>query len=103
MGPPKPSYCHEAKEHEGQTAHVDSRPANMREEKPADDATDDVASGEGDVDIKGLKLRKARRFEEDDRVAKDGVAAKNLGGPNDTVLDNRESARRPDTRPLRVY
>jgi len=58
----------------------------VREEEPADDAADDVACREGDVDVEGLGLAEAGGLEEDDRVAEDGVAAEDLGGPDDAVL-----------------
>jgi hypothetical protein len=38
----------------------------VREEKPADDAADDVACRKGDVDIEGLQFAKSSSFEEDD-------------------------------------
>jgi hypothetical protein len=59
----------------------------VREQKPANDAADNVACGKGNVDVKRLEFRKARRFEKDDRVAEDGIAAEDLGGPNDAVLN----------------
>jgi hypothetical protein len=44
------------------------------EEQPADDAADDVAGGEGDIDVEGLEFGEAGGFEEDDGVAEDGIA-----------------------------
>lgn len=58
----------------------------MGKQKPANYAADNVACGQGDVDIERLDFRKPCRSEKDDRVAKDGIAAKNLGGPDHTVL-----------------
>lgn len=82
----EPADDQQADEHEGQADHVDGGTAVVREEEPADDAADDVAGGEGDVDVEGLDLAEAGGLEEDDRVAEDSVAAENLGGPDDTVL-----------------
>ncbi len=61
----------------------------MREQEPADDATNDVASRQGNVDIECLKLRKARIFQEDDRVSKDRIATEDLSGPDDAVLSGK--------------
>jgi hypothetical protein len=58
----------------------------VREEKPADDSTDDVACRKGDVDIECLQFRKSSSFEKDDRVAEDGIAAEGLSRPDDTIL-----------------
>lgn len=59
----------------------------MREQKPANYATDNVTCGKGDVDVERLDFRKPRSSEKDDRVAKDGIAAKYLGGPDYAVLN----------------
>ena len=58
----------------------------MRKEKPADYSADNVARRERDVDIKGLELSETCRLEENDRITKDGIAAKNLSGPDDAIL-----------------
>lgn len=58
----------------------------MWEQKPANYATDNIACGKGDVDVERLDFRKPRRPEKNDRVAKNGIAAENLGGPNYAVL-----------------
>lgn len=58
----------------------------MGEQKPANYATDNVACGKGNVDVERLDFRKSRRSEKDDRVAKEGIAAKDLGGPYYAVL-----------------
>ena len=67
----------------------------MREQKPANDAADNVACRKRNIDVERLEFRKARSFEKDDRVAKDGVAAEDLGGPDDAVLKEQKSARYP--------
>jgi hypothetical protein len=58
----------------------------VREEKPADDAADDVACRKGDVDIEGLQFAKPSGFEKDDRVTEDGIAAEGLSRPDDAIL-----------------
>jgi hypothetical protein len=58
----------------------------MREKKPANYAADNVACGKGDVDVERLEFRKPCRLEKNNRVAKEGIAAEDLGGPNYTVL-----------------
>ena len=58
----------------------------MGEEEPADDAADNVAGGQRNVDIECLDFGEPCRLKEDHRVAQDGVAAEDLSGPNDTVL-----------------
>lgn len=68
----------------------------MREEEPADDPTDDVARGERDVEVEGLDLGEAGGLEEDDRVAENGVAAEDLGGPDDAVLGRISTVVRMD-------
>jgi hypothetical protein len=97
VGPTETSYRDEAEEHERQATHIDGRSADMREKKPADDTADNVACRKGDVDVKRLDLRKPCRFEKDNRVAEEGVAAEDLGGPDDAVLSQGEyeSARCP--------
>lgn len=59
----------------------------MGEQKPANYAANNVACGKGYVDVERLDFRKPRRLEKDDRVAKEGIAAKNLGGPDYAVLN----------------
>ena len=59
----------------------------MRKEEPADDATDYVAGGEGDVEVEGLDLGESSGLEEDNGVAENGVAAEDLRGPDNAVLD----------------
>ena len=62
----------------------------MREQKPANDAADNVACRKGNIDVERLEFRKSRCFEKDNRVAKDGVAAEYLGGPDDAVLSRSQ-------------
>lgn len=59
----------------------------MGEQKPANYAADNVACGKGDVDVERLEFRKPCRSEKDNRVAKEGIAAKDLGGPDYAVLN----------------
>lgn len=59
----------------------------MGKQKPANYAADNVACGKGDVDVERLDFRKTRSAEKEDRVAKDGIAAKDLGGPDNAVLN----------------
>lgn len=58
----------------------------MREQKPANDATDNVASGKRDVDIECLELGKACCFKKDNRIAENSISAKDLGSPDHAVL-----------------
>lgn len=41
-------------EHDCHTAHINSCSTKVREQEPTDDTPDDVARGQGDVDVKGL-------------------------------------------------
>lgn len=59
----------------------------MGEQKPANHAANNVACGKGYVDVERLDFRKSRSSEKDDRVAKDGITAKDLGGPDYAVLN----------------
>ncbi len=45
-----------------------------------------VARRQGDVDVEGLQLGEAGGLEEDDGIAEDGIAAEDLGRPDDAVL-----------------
>ena len=69
-----------------QTSHIDCRSANMWEEEPADDAANDIACRQRNVDVKGLELAEACPFQKDDRVPEDCIAAENLSRPNNAVL-----------------
>lgn len=104
MGPTETSYRDETEEHERQATHVDGRSADMREKKPANDTADNVACRKGDVDVKRLDLRKPCCFEKDNRVAEEGVAAEDLGSPDDAIL-SRGSMNQPDvpSDKMRVY
>lgn len=82
----KTTNDHHTDKHERQAAHVNGCAAEVREEKPADDAADDIACGKGDVDIEGLQFGKPSGFEKDDRVTEDGIAAEGLSRPDDTIL-----------------
>lgn len=59
----------------------------MGKQNPANYAADNVACGKGDIDVERLEFGKPRRPEKDDRVAKDGIAAEDLGGPYYAVLN----------------
>lgn len=83
---------YKAQEHESQATHVNSWPAEVREQKPADDTADDVARRKGYIDIKCLDFCEACSFEEDNRVAKDGISAEDLGRPDNTVLSRGNSS-----------
>ena len=103
-GPTETANCQEAEEHERHASHVDSCSAEVREQKPADDATDNVTRGKGNVDVECLEFRKASCFEKDDRESKNGVAAKDLGSPNNTVLHRGGGSQRDlPTRERGVY
>ena len=53
----------------------------MGKQKPANDATNNVAGGERDIDVEGLSLRESCRLKENNGIPKDGVAAEDLSGP----------------------
>lgn len=112
----KTANDHHTSKHERQPAHVDGCASEVREEKPADDAADDVACGKGDVDIEGLQLRKPSRFEKNDRVPEDGIAAEGLSRPDDAILvdwlalgavghsnERMYNFRSPQVRPLEAF
>jgi len=82
----KATDCDKAEEHEGQTSHVDRGSTEAREEKPTNHAADDVASRKTNVQIKRCDRTEACSFQKHDAVTEDSVTAKDLGGPNDTVL-----------------
>jgi hypothetical protein len=56
------------------------------ENQPANDTADDIARRKRDVDIKGLEFRETCSLEEDNGVSKEGISAKDLGRPYNTVL-----------------
>ena len=58
----------------------------MGKQKPANDATNNVAGGERDIDVEGLSLRESCRLKENNGIPKDGVAAEDLSGPDNTIL-----------------
>ena len=53
--------------------------------EPADHTADNIAGRQRNVQIQRLSLAKPGCLQKHDRVAEDGVSAKNLGGPNDAV------------------
>ena len=79
-----------ADEEERKPKNVESRSSNMREKEPAEDTTDDVASGKRDVEVERLDFGETSCLEEDDGVGDQGVAAEDLSGPDDTVLKSNK-------------
>ena len=76
----------ETEEHECQTAHIDRRSADMWEQEPTDDSTNDIASRKRNVHVECLKFREAGRFEKFHRKPKDGITTKNLSSPYNAIL-----------------
>lgn len=58
----------------------------MGEESPADHAANDVTCGKSNVDVEGLEFGEASSLEEDNGESENGIAAKNLSGPDDGIL-----------------
>ena len=58
----------------------------MGEQEPTDNASYDVASGQRNVDVEGLKFRETRLLEEFHGVAEDGIATQNLSRPDNAIL-----------------
>ena len=75
------------KEHGRQAAHVDCGSPETWHQELADNAADDVASRESDVNVEGLELGEAGSFQEDHRIAQNCVAAKDLSSPDDAILE----------------
>ena len=62
----------------------------MGEQEPTNDSADDITGRERDVDIEGLDFGKASSLEEDNGVAENRITAKDLCGPNNTVLNQSQ-------------
>ena len=86
MRPPKATDRNQAEEHESHPDHIYRRSAEMGEQEPTDNASYDVASGQRNVDVEGLKFRETRLLEEFHGVAEDGIATQNLSGPDNAIL-----------------
>jgi hypothetical protein len=56
------------------------------EQEPADNSTDDVASGKRDVEVERCDGSKTCSFQKYHAVAQDRITAEDLSCPNDTVL-----------------
>ena len=80
------TYRNQAEEHERQTRHVNRCTSEVREKKPADNATNNVAGRQRDVDVEGLDFGEAGSFEEYDTVAEDGITTKDLRCPDNAIL-----------------
>jgi hypothetical protein len=59
----------------------------MREKKAANNTTNNVACGKGNIDVECLEFGKASCFEKDDRISKDCISAKDLCRPDYAVLE----------------
>ena len=71
----------------------------MGEKKPAYDATNNVTSRQGDIDVKCLQFSQPCRLEENDRVAKNGIATEDLSSPDYAIL--KETLVSPMSRTIR--
>ena len=58
----------------------------MREKEAADNASNNVTSGKGNINIKCLELSKPCRLKKNDRVAEYSIAAENLSSPDYAIL-----------------
>ena len=95
VGPAETAYRYEAEEHERHATHVDGCSTEVREQKPANNAADNVTCRKGNVYVKRLEFSKSCGFKKHNRVAENGIATKDLGGPDDAIL-NRGSTSQLD-------